>query len=98
MRWLLLLLVACHSDVRYVTHAFVAPERCGQGPYDVHMKVDGTMGSEGVEVIACTPHRLAGNVEMTVGPAPVSTTFGDRADNARCVGGGPIVATASEGA
>jgi hypothetical protein len=98
MRWLLLFLVACHSDVRYVTHAFVAPERCGQGPYDVHLKADGTMGSEGVEVIACTPQRLSGHVEMTAGYAPYTTTFGDHADNARCVGGGgPIVATAGAG-
>ncbi len=96
MRYLLVLLAACHGDVRYTTHAFVAPEACGQGPYDVHLKAEGKMGSEGVEVWACTPRRIAGHVEMLVDNRSVrDERFGDAADNGRCVGGGPVVATAS---
>lgn len=99
MRTLLLLVVAaCHSDVVHTTHAFVAPEACGQGPYDVHLKAEGKMGSEGVEVWACTPRRISGHVEMIVDGLPRrDARFGDTADNARCVGGGPIVATRAAG-
>jgi hypothetical protein len=53
------------------------------------------MGSEGVEVIACTPHQLAGHVELIAAGVPVRTAaFGDHPDNGRCLAGGPIVATA----
>ena len=94
-RLLLLVLAACHSDVRHVTHAFVATEPCGQGPYDVHLKAEGKMGSEGVEVIACSTHRIAGHVEMIAAGIPMrNVAFGEGADNARCMAGGPIVATA----
>ncbi|HSN30594.1 MAG TPA: YXWGXW repeat-containing protein [Kofleriaceae bacterium] len=91
---LLLVLAACHGDVVHTTHAFVAPESCGQGPYDVHLTAEGKMGSEGVEVWACTPRRIAGHVEMLVDKRSVrDERFGDGADNGRCVGGGPVVAT-----
>jgi len=98
MRILALLPVfaACHADVRHDTHAFVAPAACGQGPYDVHLRADGRMGSEGVEVWACTPRRIAGHVELIADGMPVrDARFGDSADNARCVSGGPVVATAA---
>lgn len=99
MRHLLLLLAACHSDVVHTTHAFVAPESCGQGPYDVHLTAEGKMGSEGVEVWACTPRRIAGHVEMLVNGAPMrNVPFGEGADNGRCVGGGPVVMTSGGGA
>lgn len=97
-RLALLVLVACHSDVRHVTHAFVATEPCGQGPYDVHLAAEGKMGSEGIELIACTAHRIRGHVELTIANVPVrSAEFGDGADNGRCLAGGPIVATSSGG-
>jgi len=98
MRTLLLLVAACHSDVVHTTHAFVAPEACGQGPYDVHFRAEGKMGSEGVEVWACTPRRIAGHVEMRVGGfAMRDVAFGDAADNGRCVGGGPVVISSGAG-
>lgn len=98
MRKLLLLLAACHSDVVHTTHAFVAPRSCGQGPYDVHLTAEGKMGSEGVEVWACTPRRIAGHVEMRVGGLAMrDAAFGEGADNARCVGGGPVVRTSAGG-
>jgi len=97
-RLLLVVLAACHPDVRHVTHAFVATEPCGQGPYEVHLKAEGKMGSEGVEVFACTAHRIAGHVEMIAAGIPMrDVPFGEGADNARCMAGGPIVATASGG-
>ena len=95
---LLLLLAACHNDVVYTTHAFVAQQSCGQGPYDVHLKAEGKMGSEGVEVWACTPRQIAGHVEMRIdGLAMRDVPFGDAADNARCVGGGPVVMSSGGG-
>jgi hypothetical protein len=94
----LLLVAACHSDVVHTTHAFVAAEPCGQGPYEVHLKAEGKMGSEGVEVVACTAHRIAGHVEMIAAGIPMrDVAFGEGADNARCMAGGPIIATASAG-
>ena len=96
MRYLLLLFAACHNDVAYTTHAFIAPEPCGQGPYDVHLKAEGKMGSEGVEVWACTPRKIAGHVEMRVDGLPMrNVAFGEGADNGRCVGGGPVVMTSA---
>jgi hypothetical protein len=51
-------------------------------------------GGDGVEVVACTPRRLAGRVSYQVGNYTVSdTAFGDVADNQRCVGGAPTVIT-----
>ena len=98
-RLTLLVLAACHPDVRHTTQAFVAGEPCGQGPYEVHIKAEGKMGSEGVEVFACTAHRIAGHVEMIAdGRSVRDEAFGDGADNARCMAGGPIVATAADGA
>ena len=90
-----LALAACHNDYHYVTHAFIADAPCGQGPYDIHLRADGKMGSEGVEVIACTAHQLAGHVEVSLAGLPMGdVAFGDHPDNARCLAGGPIVATA----
>lgn len=98
-RLALVVLAACHSDVVHTQRAFVASEPCGQGPYEVHIKAEGKMGSEGVEVWACTAHRIAGHVEMIAnGIAMRDATFGEGADNARCMASGPIVATAADGA
>ncbi len=98
-RLLLLALAAgCGSDVNRHTHAFVAPSTCGQGPYDIHFVSDGKTGGDGVEVIACTPRRISGHVSFAVNHYElVNTTFGDAADNARCLGGTPTVITAAAG-
>ena len=88
------LVAACGSDLRTQTHAFVAPTPCGQGPYEVHFVADGRTGEEGVEIVACTAHRLAGHVEVVANHLTLyQQTFGDVADNQRCLAGGPIVAT-----
>ena len=90
----LLLLVAC-NDYHTQTRAFVASTPCGQGPYDVHLRIDGKTGREGVDVVACTPHRLVGHVQIFANDTPMITqSFGDVADNARCIAGNTtIVAT-----
>jgi hypothetical protein len=86
---------ACNSD-RLRTHAFVAPAPCGQGPYDVHLRADGTTGGEGIEVIACTPRRLSGHVVVLASSIELANqTFGDVADNQRCVAGRPTVTAIS---
>jgi len=73
------------------TRAFVATEACGQGPFEVVIPADATTGDEGVEVIACTPRRLAGYVELTAGDMPLwKGPFGDQPDNQRCLGGRPV--------
>jgi hypothetical protein len=101
MRWLLgvLALGGC-SDVYKHPHAFVAPASCGQGPYDVRLHTDGKTGGDGVEIVACTPHRLAGHVELEIGAARLANqSFGDVAENARCVAAGAtVVTTAPAGA
>jgi hypothetical protein len=99
MRWLALVaLVACNSN-RYHTYAFTAPTACGQGPYDVHIPADGTTAEDGVEVIACTPRRLAGHIQVHLGTAISSADeFGDgSADNQRCVGGPAVVVQSGSG-
>ncbi len=84
------------SDVNLHTHAFVASTECGQGPYDVHLVADGTTGGDGVEVVACTPRRISGHVEFTVGSLAVANhTYGTVSDNGRCVGGEPTITTLS---
>ena len=83
---------ACRSDVRLRTRAFVAPAACGQGPYDIHLQADGTTGGDGVEVIACTPRRLSGHVVFRAGSFELANrTYGDVADNQRCIAGRPTV-------
>jgi hypothetical protein len=85
----------CRSDVRLRTRAFVAPAPCGQGPYDIHLRADGTTGGDGVEIVACTPRRLAGHVVFRAGDLELANrTYGDLADNQRCVGGRPTAVTA----
>jgi hypothetical protein len=74
----------------YQTHAFVAPQPCGQGPYDFHVALEGHH-PEGVDIIACTPHKLAGYAQVSMNQLKLYTEpFGDTADNQRCLGGGPI--------
>jgi len=92
---ILCLLAAGCNDYRTQTRAFVATTPCGQGPYDITVPVDGKTGAEGIEVIACTSHRLVGHVEVTANGMPFRTeAFGYVADNARCMAGQPtIVAT-----
>lgn len=98
--WVLLLAAtACGNSYRTKTHSFVATDACGQGPFDVVLPAEATTGGEGMEVIACTPRRLAGHVELTVGGMPLrSKPFGDVADNQRCLGGQPVVVTEGTGA
>lgn len=92
--WILLLAATACNSYRTKTHAFVATEACGQGPFDVVLPADATTGGEGMEVIACTPRRLAGHVELTVGKMPFrASSFGDVADNQRCLAGRPVVIT-----
>ena len=97
--WICVLaLGACSSDLNRHTRSFVAPVACGQGPYEITMKADGTTGGDGVEVIACTPRRISGHVVFTAGGMEVSNeAFGDVADNQRCMGGAPVI-VASAGA
>jgi hypothetical protein len=94
--WLALGVVACNS-FNYHTHEFIAGTACGQGPYDVHIPADGTTAEDGVEVFACTSHRIAGHVEVEIGHyAMADEAFGSGADNQRCVAtGGVVTATAS---
>ena len=97
---LLLFAIGCHSDFQTQTRSFVAPTRCGQGPFEVHVTADGTTGGDGVEVLACTPRRrLAGHVEVSAGTLVlVNQAFGDVADNQRCVGGAPARAVTATSA
>jgi hypothetical protein len=95
---LLLASVAACNSYRTTTHAFVATEACGQGPFDVVLPATAKTGGEGMEVIACTPHRLAGYVELTVGKMPFqASAFGDVADNQRCLAGRPVAITQTSG-
>lgn len=94
-------LVGCgSSDLNRHTRAFVAPTSCGQGPYEITLRADGTTGGDGVEIIACTPRRISGHVAFSDGDLELVTrSFGDVADNQRCLGGSPvIVARASSSA
>jgi len=87
-------LVGCSSDMRLHTHTFVAATTCGQGPYDIHLAADGTTGEEGVEVIACTPRRISGHVVFEASSYQLANqTFGDVADNQRCLAGSPTITT-----
>jgi hypothetical protein len=92
----LLLGAGCKSDFNLHTHAFSAPSACGQGPYDLHFPADGKTGEEGVEIVACTPHRLAGQVAFWFNDIELANRgYGDVADNQRCVAGaGVVTATA----
>jgi hypothetical protein len=92
------LALACSSDLRSKTRAFVADTPCGQGPYDIHIAADGKTGEEGVEVIACTARQLKGVAEVRIGGMPMYTrAFGEDgiADNGRCLAGPATVATTS---
>ena len=90
-------LAGCSSDLRSKTHAFVADTPCGQGPYDIHIAAEGKMGEEGLEVIACTSHRLTGVAEMRIGNSLLhSYKFGEGevAENGRCLASPLTTATA----
>lgn len=96
--WLVVLAAGCHSDLNRHTHAFVAPSACGQGPYEVTLRAEGLTGGDGVEVVACTPRRLAGHVVVYAGEIELANQhYGDVADNQRCLGGAPVI-VASAGA
>ena len=82
-----LALCACSSDLRCQTQVFAAPSTCAQGPFDVDVPADGTTAVDGIELVACTPRRLVGHAEIWIGSTAEMTTFGDVADNARCVAG-----------
>jgi hypothetical protein len=88
---------ACTSDFARHTRAFVPAQRCSQGPFDVHLTVTGKTAEEGIEIVACTPRRIAGRVAVTVDRVPLTDeAFGDGADNARCVAGpSAVVVTAA---
>jgi hypothetical protein len=93
----LVLVTACGSDLSRHTRAFVPMQRCSQGPFDLHFAVDGKTAEEGIEIVACTPRRLAGHVSVAVNDLPfVEQAFGAGADNARCVAapGAVVAATA----
>src|SRR5439155_24257798 len=71
---------------------------CGQGPYDVHLVADGKTPEEGVEIVACTSHRLTGKVEIIANNASLITEpFGDVADNQRCLAGNATVVATQSG-
>ncbi|HEY1546927.1 MAG TPA: YXWGXW repeat-containing protein [Kofleriaceae bacterium] len=97
---LVLVVAACSSDLRYQTQVFAAPQACAQGPFEVDVAADGTTAVDGIELVACTPRRLVGHAEIWIGSTAEMSTFGDTADNARCVGGGGgavVVAAAGSG-
>lgn len=97
MRYVLVALglLGCGSDLKRHTRAYVASTSCGQGPYDLHLVADGKTGEEGVEVIACTPRRIAGHVELRVSSyALADQPFGDTADNRRCLASQATITTA----
>jgi hypothetical protein len=95
--WLALGVVACNS-FNYHTHEFIAGTACGQGPYDIHIPVDGTTAEDGVEVFACTSHEIAGHVELEIGKFPMADdTFGSNADNQRCMATGAVVTATANG-
>ena len=80
--------LACGSDLKRNTRAFVASTSCGQGPYEIHLRADGKTGADGVEIIACTPRRIAGHVVFTAGSLELANrAFGDASDNQRCLAG-----------
>ena len=87
-------LVACSSDLRRETRAFVAPTPCGQGPYEVTVRAAGMTGGDGVEIVACTPRKIAGHVSVAAGQLElVNHAYGEGADNQRCLGGTPTAIT-----
>jgi hypothetical protein len=91
-------LAGCGSDLKHRTHAFVAPTPCGQGPYDIHLVADGTTGADGIEVVACTPRRIAGHVQFKIASHELaSRSFGEAADNQRCTGGTATAITQAAG-
>jgi hypothetical protein len=93
---LVLVVAACSSDLRYQTQVFAAPSTCAQGPFEVDVAADGTTAVDGIELVACTPRRLVGHAEIWIGSTAEMTTFGDVADNARCVAGSAaVIATAA---
>ncbi len=92
----LALVAACGSDVNRHTRAFVSPIGCSQGPFELSWDSDGASAGDGVEIVACTPHRIAGHADIQIGALKLpGRTFGDGADNASCVGGGPSTTTAT---
>jgi hypothetical protein len=96
---LVLVVAACSSDLRYQTQVFAAPQACAQGPFEVDVPADGTTAVDGIELVACTPRQLAGHAEIWIGSTAEMTTFGDVADNQRCVGSGTaVIATAGSAA
>jgi len=97
--WAALAAAGCNS-YSYKTTELVPTTPCGQGPYDMHIVAEGKQGYEGVEVVACGPHQLAGHVEVIANGTKLErTTFGDKPDNGRCVAGNPtVVATQGAGA
>jgi hypothetical protein len=93
-----LVVAACSSDLRYQTQVFAAPSRCAQGPFEVDVPADGTTAVDGLDVVACTPRQLVGHAEIWIGSTAEMTTFGDVADNQRCVAGSAaVIATADSG-
>ncbi len=95
--WLVCLL-GC-ADLRTQTRAFAPNVPCGQGPFDVHLVADGRTGEEGVEIVACTAHRIAGHVEVIANQVPLVTqAFGDTPDNGRCVAAGATAIVAHHAA
>ncbi|HEX4451283.1 MAG TPA: YXWGXW repeat-containing protein [Kofleriaceae bacterium] len=75
---------------------FAAPSACAQGPFEVDVPADGTTAVDGIALVACTPRRLVGHAEIWIGSTAEMSSFGDVADNARCVGGSgtAVIATA----
>lgn len=65
--FLALLAVGCgpymHTDTVRVL-AYQAPERCGQGPYEIVVPAQGARWGEGIRVLAYSPHTLEGRYEI----------------------------------
>ena len=53
--------------------AYQAPERCGQGPYEIVVPARGGRWGEGVEVVAYSPRQIEGRYEVSVGDEVLAT-------------------------
>lgn len=80
------------------SHAYVSPERCGQGPYEFHATSIGHKWGESVALYQSGGKPLAGHAEIWIdGKKVADSDFGDAAyDNKACILG-PQDALASGG-
>lgn len=70
--------------------AYQAPERCGQGPYEIVVPAGGSRWGEGIEIVAYSPRGIAGHYEVSAGDEVVESGTFDRREVPRLtsIGGG----------